>query len=84
MAIGWHKIENSSTIDQMGYDPERLVMEVKFFGKGRTPGGHYRYQGVPATRWATMLAAKAEGGSVGSAFHREIRANHNGELMNPV
>ena len=42
MAMIWVGVE-SSQMDEVGYDPETSEMQIKFSGKGRTPGSLYRY-----------------------------------------
>ena len=61
-----HKIENSSNIAEIGYDPEKMTLEIKFHN------GHI-YQYWPITRYAYDNLIRS--GSKGKFFYKNIRGN---------
>ena len=56
----------SSNIKSIGYDPPSAVLEVEF-----TDGSIYRYYGVPAQLYASLMAASSHG----SYLAREIKGS---------
>ncbi len=56
MSEDFHKIEGSSQVDQVHYDPASQRLQVKFHG-----GGHYSYAGVPQQRFDGLLSAPSKG-----------------------
>jgi hypothetical protein len=63
------KAVKSSSIKSVGHDPQALVLEVEF-----TSGTVYRYDAVPASVAAEMLAAE----SVGSYFAKRVWGAYKG------
>lgn len=57
----------STSIRSVGWDPETSALEVEFHN-----GSVYRYDGVPAEKYHSLLEAE----SVGNNFANEIKNNH--------
>lgn len=55
---------NSSNLKSIGYDCERLLLEIEFHG-----GSIYEYQGVPEHIYSQLMEAP----SMGSFFHKFIK-----------
>jgi len=60
------KIEGSSNIAEIGYDPDSLTLEIKFHN-----GKLYQYHPIATTGWKAFLKAKSKG----NFFWRFIRHN---------
>jgi hypothetical protein len=57
------RIDDSSNVEAVGYDPKALALEVKFKG-----GGHYRYEQCSNTQFVELACAD----SVGKQLHAEF------------
>jgi len=62
----------SSQLAQVGYDPATCVLAVRF-----RSGGLYHYRNVPPEKHAVLMGSD----SMGSYFHRHIRALHESERI---
>jgi len=60
------KIEGSSNISEIGYDEEKMTLEVKFHG-----GRIYQYWPITRTGWELLMKAESKG----SYFAKHIRVN---------
>lgn len=60
------KIKGSSQIAEVGYDPEQLIMEIKF-----QKGGIYQYWPITTHGYHSLVDSK----SVGSHFHKHIKSD---------
>ena len=67
-----HRIMNSETIIQAGYDPASKTLELTF-AQGKT----YRYESVTPEQFAELMNAK----SIGSHFSSTLRKSHKGEVV---
>jgi hypothetical protein len=56
MAITLESVKHSSHVDATGYDPETLVMEVKF-----TDGSRYRWEGIPPFIYGELRESESVG-----------------------
>jgi hypothetical protein len=68
------KVE-SSNIAEVGYDQETQTLQVQFKN-----GGVFNYMGVPAREVVNLHGAE----SIGSYFHKNIRAKYKGEKVGDV
>lgn len=60
-------VSNSSNVIEVGHDPDKNILEVKF-----KSGGVYQYAGVDADKHKAMMSAD----SVGGFFHANVKATH--------
>lgn len=59
----------SSNLSMVGYDPSKTELHVEFH-----TGPRYVYSGVPIGTFGALLVCEGTGGSVGSLFHRTVKA----------
>lgn len=64
---------NSSNIDSIGYDEDKMVLEIAFKG-----GGIYRYYNVPEIVHIGLMEAPSHG----KYFHSEIKGEYTYERIN--
>ena len=62
-----HHPVKSSTIKEVGHDPEQQALYVRFHG-----GGHYKYHGVDSNTFHALMAAPSKG----KFLHKMVKPKH--------
>ena len=65
------KIEGSSNIDEIGYDPENMTMEIKFNG-----GKIYQYWPITQIGWELLMKAKSKGSYFAKNYRKNPKINY--------
>ena len=64
------KIEGSSNIDEIGYDPENMTMEIKFHS-----GQIYQYWPITELGWELLMKAESKGSYFTKNYRKNLKIN---------